>query len=356
MHISLAPMEGVVDYPMRLLLTELGGYDRCVTEFIRVTDVLLPDRVFFRYCRELEHGCHTLSGTPVHIQLLGSDPAAMALNARQAVVLGAVGIDLNFGCPAKTVNKSNGGSILLRDPDRVAAIVQAVRDAVEPGIPVNAKIRLGYETDENFEEVAEKVFLAGANELCVHARTKVQGYKPPAYWPRAAAIATGYEPARLTINGEIWSVEDAQLALHQSQFGRVMLGRTALARPDLALQIKASLSADWGGEAAEAGHKLTALPWSEIFKLVQIQFNRSDKASPHHIGNRTKQWLAYLKRTYPEAELLFTAIKRLHDEQAIKLAMDQHQRELESSSRLSLQSSLAAIEQVAVQSPVQIAG
>ena len=136
----------------------------------------------------------------MHIQLLGSDPAAMAMNARQAVVLGAVGIDLNFGCPAKTVNKSNGGSILLRDPDRVASIVQAVRDAVEPGIPVNAKIRLGYETDENFEEVAEKVFLAGANELCVHARTKVQGYKPPAYWPRAAAIAASYEPARLIIN------------------------------------------------------------------------------------------------------------------------------------------------------------
>ena len=344
MHISLAPMEGVVDYPMRRLLTELGGYDRCVTEFIRVTDVLLPDRVFFRYCRELEHGCHTLSGTPVHIQLLGSNPAAMALNAKQAVVLGAVGIDLNFGCPAKTVNKSNGGSILLRDPDCVARIVQAVRDAVRPGIPVNAKIRLGYEDDGNFEEVAEKVFLAGANELCVHARTKVQGYKPPAYWPRAAAIAADYAPGRLTINGEIWSVEDARLAIQQSRFGRLMLGRTALARPDLAVQIKARL----------AGETVTALPWSDIFQLVQTQFQRSDKASLHHIGNRTKQWLAYLKRTYPEAQLLFTAIKRLHDEQAINLALEQHLTELENTS-LQLPLSLAkhvAVDPLVAQSQV----
>ena len=315
MHISLAPMEGVVDYPMRLLMTELGGYDRCVTEFIRVTDVLLPDRVFFRYCAELEHGCHTLSGTPVHIQLLGSDPNAMAINACQAVSLGAVGIDLNFGCPAKTVNKSNGGSILLRDPERVAAIVRTVRDAVNPDVPVNAKVRLGYETDETFEEVAEKVFEAGANELCVHARTKVQGYKPPAYWLRAKAIVDAKPSAALIINGEIWSVDDALTALRQSQFGRLMLGRTALARPDLALQIKACI----------AGEEYLPMPWKDVFKLVQTQFKRSDKSSTRHIGNRTKQWLAYLKRTYPEAEVLFTAIKRLHEERDISRAMAEHE-------------------------------
>ncbi len=320
MHISLAPMEGVVDYPMRLLMTELGGYDRCVTEFIRVTDVLLPDRVFFRYCAELEHGCHTLSGTPVHIQLLGSDPDAMASNACRAVSLGAVAIDLNFGCPAKTVNKSNGGSILLRNPERVGSIVRAVRDAVPANVPVNAKIRLGYESDETFEEVAEKVFAAGANELCVHARTKVQGYKPPAYWPRARAIVGGKPQAALTINGEIWSVDDALTALQQSRFGRLMLGRTALARPDLALQIKARL----------AGDVYLPLQWVDIFGLLQTQFKRSDKSSARHIGNRTKQWLAYLKRTYPEAEILFTSIKRLHDESAFSRALTEHERFLAS--------------------------
>jgi len=113
-------MEGVIDAPMRARLTGIGGYSRCVTEFVRVTDVLLPERVYFRLCPELAtNGC-TPVGTPVYVQLLGSDAQALAINAKRAVQLGAPGIDLNFGCPAKTVNNSMGGSILLREPSRVS--------------------------------------------------------------------------------------------------------------------------------------------------------------------------------------------------------------------------------------------
>jgi len=108
MHVSLAPMEGVIDSPMRRLLTDIGGYDRCVTEFVRVTDVLLPERVFFRICPELAEGCRTASGTPIFVQLLGGQADALAVNAVRAAELGAAGIDLNFGCPAKTVNRSDG--------------------------------------------------------------------------------------------------------------------------------------------------------------------------------------------------------------------------------------------------------
>ena len=85
MQISLAPMEGVIDFPMRRLLTDLGGYDRCVTEFVRVTDVLLPERVFLRLCPELREGSVTRNGTPVFVQLLGGQPEPMAKNAVRAV-------------------------------------------------------------------------------------------------------------------------------------------------------------------------------------------------------------------------------------------------------------------------------
>ena len=64
--ILLAPMVGVIDAPMRAFLTSMGGYDRCVTEFIRVTDVRLPEKVFLRLCPELAEGAHTPSGTPVY--------------------------------------------------------------------------------------------------------------------------------------------------------------------------------------------------------------------------------------------------------------------------------------------------
>jgi len=115
MRLMLAPMEGVIDHVMRELLTSLGGVDRCVTEFVRVTDRLLPPRVFRRLCPELDSGGTTASGVPVYLQLLGGQAAVLADNAARAAELGAPGIDLNFGCPAKTVNCSDGGAILLRE-------------------------------------------------------------------------------------------------------------------------------------------------------------------------------------------------------------------------------------------------
>ncbi len=309
----LAPMEGVVDYEMRRLLTSLGGFDRCVTEFIRVTDVTLPERVFFRYCPELTQGCQTDSGIPVYLQLLGSDPVAMASNAVRAVELGAPGIDLNFGCPAKTVNRSNGGSILLREPARVADIVRSVRHAVPTPVPVTAKIRLGYENHALLEEIAAGVVDAGADELCIHARTRNNGYKPPAYWSAVAAV-TQNTAIPVIINGEIWSVEDSRKARFDSGSARIMLGRGALSCPDLALQIK----------AADRGDHLSPQPWKVIAEAVALQFERSDRSIPRYVGNRTKQWLAYLKRQYSGAQSLFEMIKPLHDEYAIRQQIDTH--------------------------------
>jgi len=89
-----------MDSLMRQLLTDIGGYERCVTEFVRVSQTVLPKRVFYRYAPELLSGGLTPSGVPVYVQLLGSDPTLMAANARRVALLGAPGIDLNFGCPA----------------------------------------------------------------------------------------------------------------------------------------------------------------------------------------------------------------------------------------------------------------
>ena len=84
------------------------------------------------------------SCTPIHIQLLGSDAQLMAENAAYAAELGAPAIDINFGCPAKTVNSHRGGSVLLDEPEVMYEIISAVRRAVPAHLPVSAKIRLGY--------------------------------------------------------------------------------------------------------------------------------------------------------------------------------------------------------------------
>ena len=314
--ILLAPMEGVIDAPMRAFLTSMGGYDRCVTEFIRVTDVRLPEKVFFRLCPEFATGAHTASGTPVYTQLLGNDCQALAANALRAVSLGAPGIDLNFGCPAKTVNNSQGGSILLRDPGNVAGLVAAVRDAVPAEVPVTAKIRLGYDNSHQLETIVSGISQAGATEIAIHARTKFDGYKPPAFWSRVGELERSLKP-RIYINGEIWTVSDSLDARAASRCQHVMLGRGALAAPDLASRIK------------HGGH-VKPMAWETVLDRVEKQFAISDSQSPRHVGNRTKQWLAYLKRNYPEASDLFRRIRTLHDIRAIHQAFSDHrQRDLQ---------------------------
>ena len=143
----LAPMEGLLDATLRDVLTRTGGIDRCVSEFIRVTDMLLPERVFVRVVPELLNGGRTRAGVPVRAQLLGSDPGCLAENAERLAGLGPHGIDLNFGCPAKTVNQSRGGAVLLDEPELIGRIVAAVRRAVPAHVPVSAKMRLGFNDD-----------------------------------------------------------------------------------------------------------------------------------------------------------------------------------------------------------------
>jgi tRNA-dihydrouridine synthase C len=311
-QIILAPMEGVIDAAMRSRLTSLGGYSRCVTEFVRVTDVLLPERVFFRLCPELQGSGCTPNGTPVYVQLLGSDAKALALNAQRAVQLGAKGVDLNFGCPAKTVNNSMGGSVLLKEPCRVIEIVSAVREAVDSVVPVTAKIRLGYENTDALPQIVQGIHEVGATELAIHARTKFDGYKPPAYWDRVQEVMRSEYADKTIINGEIWTVTDSRDALARSACKHIMLGRGALSAPDLAKRIHDN----------DASAK--PMSWSLLVNEVLAQFISSDQSSPRHVGNRTKQWLAYLKRTYPQANQLFQRLRTLHDATAIEAAFAAH--------------------------------
>ena len=143
-------MEGLADVHLRRLLTAQGGFDWVVSEFVRVVDKPLPDHVFHRICPELEAGGKTRSGTPVRVQLLGNHLEAMAANAHRAAELGAFGIDINFGCPSKTVNRSQGGAVLLKEPETLYRVVKAVREALPKAVIVSPGIRPGgHGTDDH---------------------------------------------------------------------------------------------------------------------------------------------------------------------------------------------------------------
>ena len=302
-RILLAPMEGVMESAMRDMLTRIGGYERCVTEFVRVSSTVLPPKVYYRLCPELKQGGRTAAGTPVYVQLLGSDPVLMAANAAVAAKLGAPGIDLNFGCPAKTVNKSRGGATLLRTPKAVYEICAAVRDATPAAIPVTAKIRLGFDSDTRFEEIAEQALLSGIDELTVHARTKAQAYRPPAHWRRLQDIVNPLD-IPIIANGEIWTPSDLFDCKEQSGCNAFMLARGALCRPDLARAVHAHCT----GDAIEP------MTWPEVSQLL-IDFFEANGAlyQRKYAINPLKQWLVYLQHCFPQAAALFAQVKRIRD-------------------------------------------
>ncbi len=344
----LAPMEGLLDHPLREVLTAVGGIDRCVSEFIRITDMLLPDRVFTRIVPELLQGGRTRAGVPVRPQLLGADPACLADNAAAIAALGADGIDLNFGCPAKVVNRHGGGASLLQDPALLGRIVEAVRRAVPAALPVTAKMRLGYDDASRALDCARALAGGGASELVVHARTKADGYRPPAYWEQVPAIREAVA-IPVIANGEIWTPDDAERCRRVSGCDGLMLGRGMVVDPGLALAIRARrhagdpvLAADLPRHATEArldahGHAKAsaggphspqaygappALAWDALLPLVADFWRRmSARVEPRHRAGRLKQWLNLLRRRYPEAQRSYDELRLVNDPAALAAAM-----------------------------------
>lgn len=298
-RILLAPMEGLLDHHLRDALTRVGGVDRCVSEFIRVTDRQLPSHVFRRLMPELENGSLTATGTPVRAQLLGSDPACLAENAAALAALGAEGIDLNFGCPARTVNRHRGGSVLLDDPELLQEIVAAVRRAVPAGVPVSAKMRLGYRDESRMLDCARAIADGGAGELAVHARTKVDGYLPPARWDRLAMIRAAVA-IPVVANGDIWTVDDARRCLEASGCEALMLGRGMVADPGLALAIRTG-----GAEA---------VGWETVLPLAAAYWTAlGEHFAPRHRAGRLKQWFNLLRRRWPQAEVAWELMRTQED-------------------------------------------
>ncbi len=298
LYLALAPMDGVTDWVHRELASALGGVSLCVTEFVRVTDRTPPARVFLRACPELARGGKTSSGVPVFVQLLGGDARAMAEAAACAVALGAPGIDINFGCPAKRVNNHDGGASILRCPERAADITRAVRGAVRADIPVSAKIRLGWCDCASAVEIARAVEQGGASWLTIHGRTKAQMYAPPVDY-----AAIGRARAALSIpvvaNGDIACAETFARCAELSGAQGFMIGRGALARPYLFRALR-----------GEPTTELESL-WSycQVLRRYEALMEQGGVAEASRLA-RLKQWLSLARTFALELVPLFDRVKR----------------------------------------------
>ena len=245
-------MDGITDAPMRAFQGSTGAFTYAVSEFLRVSIEPLPKKVFKRDVPELNSNGLTPSGMPVQVQILGGDPGRMAQSAFTAFKAGAKAIDINFGCPAPTVNRHDGGASLLREPCRIREIVRAIRDAVPAEIPVSAKLRLGWDRIDAIHENAAMAAEGGASWLTIHARTRVQGYTPPVYWQPIGQVREALK-IPIVANGDIWSIEDFRQCREETGCTHFMIGRSALANPalphliarELGLTSNRSMPTDW---------------------------------------------------------------------------------------------------------------
>lgn len=299
-------MEGLCDHILRDLLTRIGGYDKAVSEFVRVSGTLLPRRTYERIAPEVARGCRTAAGTPLVVQLLGSDPQWLAANAARAATMSPYGIDLNFGCPAKTVNRHGGGAMLLDNPQLLNRIACAVRAQVPASVPVTAKMRLGISDTSRAVDCAMALVEGGAASLVVHGRTKDHGYRPPAHWDWVGRIADAVS-VPVVANGEIWTVHDWQRCRSVSGCADVMIGRGAVADPFLAARIR--------GTRPEAPSQDD---WRDLLPVLGEFWERLQRrVLPCHVAGRIKLLLGYWRRTWPEADALYGWVRPMREPAAI---------------------------------------
>jgi tRNA-dihydrouridine synthase B len=237
--VSLAPMAGVTDIPFRRQVKAFGG-QYCVSEMV-ASDQLARARLDM-----VRRAAGAGLIAPLVIQLAGRDAEWMAEGARLAEAAGADVIDINMGCPSKSVTSGLCGSALMREPDHAMRLVEATVNATR--LPVTLKMRLGWdEKSLNAPEMAKRAEGAGVRMLTIHGRTRSQFFRGVADWTAIAPVVDAVS-IPVIANGDIGTAAEARRALELSGAAGVMVGRAAQGKPWLPAAVERALKQ--GGEGS----------------------------------------------------------------------------------------------------------
>jgi len=227
--LALAPMQDVTDLAFWRVIAPYGGADVYWTEYFRVHGDSRPERWI------LDSIARNPTGRPVVAQLIGNDVAALVRTARELQRYPIAAVDLNLGCPAPVVYRKCAGGGLLRDLNRIDAILGALREAVT--VPFTVKTRIGFESAAEFDDLLALFARHDIDLLTVHARTVAQMYRPGVRYDLIARAARSLRCPVLA-NGNVYSAEQALAVLAETGARGLMIGRGAIRNPWLFRQIR----------------------------------------------------------------------------------------------------------------------
>lgn len=233
--LALAPMQEVTDGAFWTLVHRYGGADVYWTEYFRVHSSSRPEK---KILGAIERNT---TGRPIVAQMIGNDIPELVRTAKLLQQLPVAAIDLNLGCPAPIVYRKCAGGGLLREPQRIDAILGALRDAVR--IKFTVKTRLGFASLDEFDQLLAIFARHSLDALTVHARTVEQLYRLPVHYERIRqAVET--MPCPVIANGHVYSAAQAQELLARTGARGLMIGRGVIRSPWLFNQIRQQLRGD----------------------------------------------------------------------------------------------------------------
>ena len=280
--LALAPMQEVTDGAFWTLVHQYGGADVYWTEYFRVHSSSTPES------RILDAIVRNTTGRPVVAQMIGNDPAELVRTAKVLQQYPVAAIDLNLGCPAPIVYRKCAGGGLLREPERIDAILGALRDAVQ--IKFTVKTRLGFASTDEFDRLLSIFAKHSLDALTVHARTVAQMYRLPVHYD-SIRHAVERMPCPVIANGHVYSAPHAQDLLAETGARGLMIGRGVIRSPWLFNQIRQQLR----GEAVtqptgrDVAAYIRAL-WDTQATLAAVEKKHCD---------RMKKFLNYLGEGVP---------------------------------------------------------
>ncbi len=249
-NLIVAPMAGVTDRPFRMLCKRMGAG-------MAVSEMVASNSLLYGSEKTLRRANHEGEVDPISVQIVGADPAMLALAAKHNVDRGAQIIDINMGCPAKKICNVMAGSALLQNEPLVARLLEAVVKAVN--VPVTLKIRTGWDKqNRNAIRIAKIAESSGIQALAIHGRTRACAYTGDAEYDTITAVKASVK-LPIIANGDITSPEKARHVLQYSGADAVMIGRAAQGRPWLFREIEYFL---------KTGQHLPAPAVSEIHRVM----------------------------------------------------------------------------------------